>query len=56
MVPNERWDELLAEADWLHALAYGLVRDADAANDLVQETWVAALRAPKAPIRSARAC
>ena len=37
---------LLAEAGWVDRLARGLVRDDAAARDLVQETWLAALRAP----------
>jgi RNA polymerase sigma-70 factor (ECF subfamily) len=37
---------LLAEATWVDRLARGLVRDDAAARDLVQETWLAALRAP----------
>jgi len=37
---------LLAEASWVDRLARGLVRDDAAARDLVQETWLAALRAP----------
>ena len=35
---------LLAETDWLHALARQLVRDRDRANDLFQETVLAAIR------------
>jgi RNA polymerase sigma factor (sigma-70 family) len=34
---------LLAEARWLDALAHRLVRDAAAADDAVQEVWLAAL-------------
>ncbi len=37
---------LLAEASWVDRLARGLVRDDAAARDLVQETWLAALRSP----------
>ncbi len=37
-------EQLLAQADWLKRLARGLVRDENAAEDLVQDTWVAALR------------
>lgn len=36
--------ELLAQREWLGGLAYALVRDAAEAEDLVQETWMAALR------------
>lgn len=34
---------LLEELDWLHGLARRLVRDPNSAEDLVQETWLAAL-------------
>jgi RNA polymerase sigma-70 factor (ECF subfamily) len=37
---------LLAHAAWLRRLARSLVGDGAAADDLVQETWVAALRRP----------
>ncbi|HVS11050.1 MAG TPA: sigma-70 family RNA polymerase sigma factor, partial [Planctomycetota bacterium] len=37
-------DELLAESRWLQALARSLVKEPDAAEDIVQETWLAALR------------
>ncbi|MEM9379338.1 MAG: sigma-70 family RNA polymerase sigma factor [Planctomycetota bacterium] len=40
---------LLEHLDWVHALAHRLVRDAHAADDLVQETWLAAERS--APVR-----
>jgi len=39
-------EELLNEAGWLRRLAASLVRDAAQAEDLVQDTWVAALRRP----------
>ncbi len=48
-------DNVLADAGWIRALARQLVRDGAAADDLVQETWVAALeRPPRAsvPFRS----
>jgi RNA polymerase sigma-70 factor (ECF subfamily) len=48
-------DTLLAEADWLARLARRLVRDAAAADDLVQETWLAALRAGRAAPHAPRA-
>jgi RNA polymerase sigma-70 factor (ECF subfamily) len=37
---------LLEHTAWLRRLAMSLVRDAAAADDLVQDTWVAALRQP----------
>jgi RNA polymerase sigma factor (sigma-70 family) len=36
-------EALLAHASWLRGLALRLVRDADDADDLVQETWVATM-------------
>ncbi|MCE9596170.1 MAG: sigma-70 family RNA polymerase sigma factor [Planctomycetes bacterium] len=36
-------ENLIAKASWIRQLARALVRDADAADDLVQEAWVAAL-------------
>lgn len=39
-------DALLAHAGWARALARGLVRDEHAADDLVQRTWLAAMRRP----------
>ena len=42
-------EELLAHTAWLRRLALRLVGDADAADDLVQETWIAAAkRSPEA--------
>ena len=38
--------ELSSHADWVRALARELVRDEHRAEDVVQETWVAALRRP----------
>lgn len=38
-------EALLAETDWMRKLARALVRDVEAADDLVQDTVVAALRA-----------
>ena len=47
MDPDSRDPEgLLAHAGWIRRLAHGLVRDPERAEDLVQETWVAALRHP----------
>jgi RNA polymerase sigma factor (sigma-70 family) len=42
--PLER--ELLSHASWLQALARSLVSDPATADDLVQDTWVAALQRP----------
>lgn len=41
--PSLRLEELLAQADWVTGLVRKLVRDADVADDIVQETWVRAL-------------
>lgn len=46
---------LLSHAGWLRELALTLVRDPSVADDLVQETWVAALAERSAPVRSSRA-
>ncbi|HUQ05854.1 MAG TPA: sigma-70 family RNA polymerase sigma factor [Kofleriaceae bacterium] len=42
--PETTAEELLAHSGWLRALAVRLVGDADVAEDLVQETWIAAAR------------
>jgi|GEM_PF-1799444 len=39
-------DELLAHSGWVRSLAIRLLRDTHAADDVVQDTWVAALRHP----------
>ncbi len=41
-----RPEDLLAHAAWVRGVAFALVRDAATADDLVQETWLAALRRP----------
>ncbi len=43
-----RWqvDELLAQAEWLGALARRLADQPSRADDVVQDTWIAALRRP----------
>lgn len=46
--------ELLAESGWVRALAARLVADGTAAEDVVQETWVAALTRPPRTDRSLR--
>ncbi len=43
---DERPDAWIAEAQSLRRLAARLVADSSTADDLVQETWVAAMRAP----------
>jgi RNA polymerase sigma factor (sigma-70 family) len=47
-------DVLLGEAGWVRALAHSLVRDPAAADDVVQETWLAALRRPPDTTRPVR--
>src|SRR5690242_10646816 len=44
--------ELLAHGTWLRRLARAIVRDADAAEDLVQDAWVVALKEPALASRS----
>ena len=39
-------ERVLAESGWIHALARRLVGDSGLADDLVQETWIAAMRNP----------
>ena len=39
-------DELLSHAEFVRGLAHALVRDAQQAEDVAQETWVAALERP----------
>lgn len=41
-------EHLLAQAGWTRGLAQRLVRDADLAEDLLQDTWIAALERPPA--------
>lgn len=47
-------ERLLTHQDWLRSLARRLVGDAAAAEDLVQETWIAALKSPPDPDRPAK--
>src|SRR5262245_37649420 len=49
-----RPEDLLAHAGWLRSLARSLVRDAAVAQDLAQDTLVAALRHPPADDRPLR--
>jgi RNA polymerase sigma-70 factor (ECF subfamily) len=53
MAPAADIRDLLLHAEWLRRLATHLVRDGDAA-DVVQQTWLAALRSPPARHRPAR--
>lgn len=52
--PPPELSHLLGHEDWLRGLARGLVADGSTADDLVQETWLAALRNPPDPERPAR--
>lgn len=47
-------DELPAQALWMRRLARGLTRDDDAAGDVAQDAWVAALRAAPAGALASR--
>ncbi|MCE9596215.1 MAG: sigma-70 family RNA polymerase sigma factor [Planctomycetes bacterium] len=49
-----RIEALLEHSDWLVSLARQLVRDGDAAEDLAQRTWLAALERPPFQLGSAR--
>lgn len=46
MAPNLEIAGLLEESGWLRALAANLIGDGTQADDLVQDTWLAALRRP----------
>jgi RNA polymerase sigma-70 factor (ECF subfamily) len=46
MERSTRLDELLSHAGWMRALARSLVRDPADAEDIVQDTWLEALRRP----------
>ena len=48
-------ENLLGHGEWLRKLAISLVRDEARADDLVQETWLAALRGIPEDVRRARA-
>lgn len=48
-------EDLLEHQAWVRALARRLVRDPHLAEDLVQETWVAALERPAGSVRAMRA-
>jgi len=47
-------ERLLENSGWLKSLALGLVRDDASADDLIQETWLAALKTPPKHDRTAR--
>jgi RNA polymerase sigma factor (sigma-70 family) len=49
-----RLEDLLSHADWLRRLAAHLVRGGGGADDLLQDTWEAALRCPPDPARPAQ--
>lgn len=46
LTPTHSIHSLLAHTDWLRALARQLVADASRVEDVVQETWLAALQSP----------
>ncbi len=48
-------EALLAHREWVRALARSLVRDESSADDVVQQTWQAALQNPPAKLSAARA-
>ena len=50
-----RLEDLLVHAGWVRGLARSLVTDPHAAEDVVQDTWVAALRTPPREDRNLRA-
>ncbi len=45
--PSDQLERLLEHDPWLRKLAAELVRDPATADDIVQETWLAAMRAPE---------
>lgn len=51
---NPRIEDLLVHASWIQNLARRLVHDESTADDLVQETWIAALQSPPSLDRSPR--
>ena len=51
---DPRLAELLANDDWMRALAHRLTRDEHEAEDVAQETWVRAMTRPPVDPRSAR--
>ena len=49
------YDTLLSHASFLTGLARALVQDIHAAEDLIQDTWTAALKKPPTDPTTARA-
>ncbi len=39
-------EDLLSHSEWVRRLAYSLAKDADAAQDLIQDAWIAAISSP----------
>jgi len=54
VVTNQVLDELLSHGGWLRELACSLIQDSAAADDVVQETYLAALRSPPSIDRPVR--
>lgn len=53
--PDPTLDALLAQSDWVAALARSLVADAATADDVAQATWLDVLRRPPRALADARA-
>jgi len=53
--PSYSIDELLAHAGWLRGLASALIADPAEVDDLVQDTWLAAVSHPPSADRPPRA-
>ncbi len=53
--PSLRIEDLLQHSDWVRSLAHQLVVDSSRADDLVQDTWVVALRRPPSHANNLRA-
>src|SRR5689334_7489583 len=47
-------ETLIAHREWVRAVARAVVRDPNAADDVEQETWLAALRSPPRTAASIR--